>query len=168
MDLAASLVLFAAASLMAVAVYYLLRLERMPWRSQKLVLGVRLPTLGESGSFSETQAHALVEKGVISPYQTWLSTEQAALLLDCSTYVDAIWSRLMGMSSEMPKDAHKAGMEVLLTHGSYGQEARMWVKHESFDIEPPNGACAHQLTAVLNQWASVSAEAEPSRETVSA
>lgn len=168
MDFAASIVLFAAASLMVVAVFYLLRWERVPWRSQKLVLGVKLPKAGESGSISEDQAHALMEKGVTSPYQTWLSTEQAALLLDYSAYIDSIWSRLMGMSEQMPKDAHKAGMKVMLTHGSYGEEARMWVKHESFDIEPPNGPCAHQLTAVLNQWVSAPPQAEPSQETVSA
>jgi hypothetical protein len=89
MELAASIVLFAAASLIVVAAFYLLRTDRMSWRSQKLVLDVKLPKLGESGSITEAQTHELLEKGVITPYQTWLSTEQAALLLECGAYVDA-------------------------------------------------------------------------------
>jgi hypothetical protein len=168
MELAASIVLFAAASLIVVAAFYLLRTDRMSWRSQKLVLGVKLPKLGESGSITEAQTHELLEKGVITPYQTWLSTEQAALLLECGAYVDATWSRLMGMSGQLPKEAYKAGLKIVLTHGSYVEEARVWVKHESFDIDPPNDPCAHQLTAVLNQWLSLTPEPAAQREPVSA
>jgi len=168
MDLAASIVLFAAASLIAVAAFYLHRMDRMPSRSQKLVLGVKLPKLGESGSITEVQMHELFGMGVITPHHTWLSAEQAALLLESGAYVEAIWSRLMGISRELPNEARKAGLKILLTHSSYLQEARMWVKHESFDTDPPVDSCARHLTAILGQWVSVSPEPEARQNPVSA
>ena len=82
MELAASIVLFAAASLIVVCAVFMLRLERMPWRSEKRVLGMTLPKLGESGSIVEADMRRLSEQGITTPYQTWLSNEQASLLLE--------------------------------------------------------------------------------------
>ena len=167
MELAASIVLFAAASLIAVCAFLLTRMERMPWRSQKVVLGFKLPNSGASGSVTETQMERLVERGIITPYQTWLSTEQAQLLLECDAYVEAIWSRSMSISSPLPKEARIAGLKTLLGHGSYCDDARMWVRHESSDIDPPDDVCGKHLMAVLAQWAPSPASPAGEREPVS-
>lgn len=152
MELAASIVLFAAASLIVVCAVFMLRLERMPWRSEKRVLGMTLPKLGESGSIVEADMRRLSEQGIITPYQTWLSNEQASLLLECGTYLEALWSRSMGIDAPLPKDARRAGLAILLGHGSYCDDARMWVRHEANDIDPPDDACGRHLIAVLRQW----------------
>ena len=68
MELAAGIILFAAASLFAVCAVFMLRMERVPWRGQKLVLGMRLPEVGESGSITEAEMRALSEQGVITSY----------------------------------------------------------------------------------------------------
>ncbi len=168
MELAASIVLFAAASLFVVCAFYMLRLECMPWRSQKLVLGMKLPKLGESGSITEADMRKLSEQGVVTPYQTWLSTEQGSLLLECGTYLEALWSRSMGIDAPLPKDARRAGLTTLLGHGSYCDDARMWVRHEAQDIDPPDDLCARHLIAVLRQWAPEEAEAKVKKEPVTA
>jgi hypothetical protein len=112
--------------------------------------------------------HKLRERGIITPYQTWLSTEQADLLLECGIYVEAIWSRSMGASAPLPMQARKVCLNIMLGHGSYCDDARMWVRHESSDTDPPGDACAHHLKAVLRQWALDETEAEPEREPVTA
>jgi hypothetical protein len=153
MGLAAGIVLFAAASLIVVCAVFMLRIERMPWRGQKLVLGMRLPEVGESGSITEAEMRALSEQGVITSYQTWLSTEQASLLLECGAYLEALWSRSMGIDAPLPKEARRTGLTTLLGHGSYCDNARMWVRHEAQDIDPPDDACGRHMASVLRQWA---------------
>ena len=168
MELGASIILFAAASLLAISAYYLWQTDRMPWRSKKLVLGEKLPKIGKAGSITEAQSHKLIEQGVVTPYQTWLSTEQASLLLECSAYVEAIWSRRMNHTTSLPKDARRAGLKIVLGHDSYREEAKVWVEYEARDAEPPLDFCAHQLIPVLSQWAPRSADETVRPDPVSA
>lgn len=114
------------------------------------VWGLTLPDRGEPGSITPDEAAELQRRAAITADDTWLSHEQAQLVLNSLRFGEAVWQDRCGQGGALPPEAGKAVLEVVLKHETYHRDLEEAAPRqgEGF-VALPDNPCTRQLDRTL-------------------
>jgi len=136
----------------------------------KTVWGLTLPERGKPGSITAEDTAELQRRAAITADDTWLSHEQAQLVLNSLRFGEAVWQDRCGQGGALPPEAGKAVLEVVLKHEAYQQDLEAAAPSHGQGIEAlPDTPCTRQLALTLKgllaEARGLMPEAGPSRST---
>ena len=115
-------------------------------------LASKLPNVGKAGTAKFKHRRLIKKQGINSLKLSKLSAEQAAILLNCSYYVDAVWQQIPAEngSTLSAKDREDA-LCIILDHDTYLERVMTWrqARDANADFQVPADACQVAVAHLL-------------------